>query len=137
MRASPLTVQTNPILLPHQGSAARGARLEEPKEKEKELAPNVSTSNASRRLLNVQDRRDGTMSKGNTKGGKTRMDPATWLSSFRQESVVASRVSSESRPRSVLGQTGFDVYHRRSGSRGRHEEVVRDQESSSSALLDE
>lgn len=53
---------------------------------------------AEQRHEPVVDRRDGTMSKGNTKGGRPPMDNATWLSSFRADSVGPSRISSESRP---------------------------------------
>ncbi|KAI5119541.1 hypothetical protein M0805_008527 [Coniferiporia weirii] len=131
VRATPFTVQTNPVLLPHHGSAARASRHELFKEKE-------WTMNNAQRLLaaHAADRHDGTMSKGSTKGGRPRMDPATWLSSFRAESVGPARLSSGSRPPSNADRDVLNVEssQRRSPSRGRIEEGPRD---SNNALLDE
>ena len=133
VRASPLTVQTNPVLLPHQGSAARQARLDL---KEKEL---VMPNPAQRQLAaHGGERRDGTMSKGNTKGTKAGPDTAMWLSSFRPQSVPPSRFSSGSRPASALDHRGsHDVQHKRSSSRDKHGDIPRDPEIASAALLDE
>ncbi|KAL5521189.1 hypothetical protein ACEPAG_9112 [Sanghuangporus baumii] len=133
VRASPLTPQNNPVLLPHQGSTARGTRHESVKEKELLL-------NQAQRFLpsGIVDRRDGTMSKGSAKGGRSRMDHATWLSSFKPEGIEHSRLSSGS-PRlpssSRRDASNFDS-SRRSSSRGGSEEVPRESDSSA-ALLDE
>ncbi|KAL5504871.1 hypothetical protein ACEPAH_7534 [Sanghuangporus vaninii] len=134
VRASPLTPQNNPILLPHQGSAARGTRHESVKERE--LLPNQ----AQRFLASgIVDRRDGTMSKGSTKGGRSQMDHATWLSSFKREGIEHSRLSSGSpRPPSSSRRdaSDFDSSRRRSSSRGGPEELSRESDSSA-ILLDE
>lgn len=135
MRAPQPSFSSNPVLLPHHGSTARGIR-HEPTRDEKVL---LHSSSAQRALmLQALDRHDGTMSKGNTRGGKPRMDPATWLSSFRAESVGPSRVSSGSRPPS--GKEGDDSAdeskRRRSVSRNRGEDRHRDSETATS-LIDE
>ncbi|KAH8109914.1 WD40-repeat-containing domain protein [Phellopilus nigrolimitatus] len=114
------TLPTNPVLLPHHGSAARASRHELPKEKERERP----SDNVQRPL--AADRRDGTMSKGNTKGGRPRMGPAI-LSNFLAESVGSSRLGSESRPPSA---------EERSRGRGRTDDGPRDSENATS-LLDE
>ncbi|EJD08524.1 uncharacterized protein FOMMEDRAFT_101954, partial [Fomitiporia mediterranea MF3/22] len=135
VRASPLTTQNNPVLLPHQGSAARGVRHEALKEKE------WPSNNTAQRVMapSAVERRDGTMSKGNTKGVRQRMDTATWLSSFRAESVGPSRYSSGSpRPPSISRRdlSQLEMSRGRSASRSRTEDGPRDSESAAT-LLDE
>lgn len=123
VRATPLSAQSN-LRQPHLGSAARSQH---------ETSKADSASEKMQRLLILQGR-NGTMTKGNAKGGRPRVDAATWLSSFRPESVGPSRLSSGSRPSSNVERDGSITRHRRrSTSRVRQEDAPRD----STSLLDE
>ena len=135
IRATPVT---NPVLLPHAGSNARGMRSDLARERD----PTITASgyndpeSVNTRLFSVFDRRDGTMTKGNARGDRTRVDNTTWLQNVRTDSVGPSRYSSGSRPSSVLGRNtpNLESGARRSTSRSRPEDTSRESEN---ALLDE
>ena len=86
-------------------------------------------------MMQAQDRHDGTMSKGNTRGGKLRMDSSTWLPNVRVEAVGSSRHSSEDRPSSGRdGNESAEEGSRRSTSRNKGEDKHRDAETAPSLI---
>lgn len=122
VRATPLP--TLNLRQPHLNSAARSQH---------ESARTDAAIDRSQHILALQGR-NGTMTKGNAKGGRPRVDAATWLSSFRPESVGPSRLSSGSRPSSNAARdTSITRQRRRSLSRARHEDGSRE----ATSLLDE
>ena len=111
----------NPVMQPHQGSAARGSLYETVPSSGKHAPTSISTSLP----VPVTDTwQGGTMSRGNIGGKSTRMDAFTWLSSVKvgqrressggptsgPDSGNGSRFHSRSRPHSAVS------YHPRSDS---------------------
>jgi WD repeat-containing protein 59 len=129
VRAPPPPRQLNPIVLPHQGSAARALLHEKRSAQEKEAQKPLES------MPIPQVRQKETMSRGNLGGGKSaRMDAFTWLSSVKvgdkketssgpgsrtdSGNGSRSRMSSKSRPPSGPEDHGASSF-RRSGSKNR------------------
>jgi len=129
VRAPPPPRQFNPIVLPHQGSAARALLHERRFVQEKQLPKTLSS------VPIPPVRQKETMSRGNLGAGKSaRMDPFTWLASVKVSDKKEtssgpgsrtdsgngsrSRLSSKSRPPSGPEDHGASSF-RRSGSKSR------------------
>ncbi|TDL20252.1 WD40 repeat-like protein [Rickenella mellea] len=139
VRAPVHSQTTNPVLLPHRGSAARGLARETPQSKDSNGTRPVHPSSSV--PSSIAGRRGGTMSKGSAVGKPAKIDPFQWLSSVRPETVSSSRHSSDSRPTSGPDKDGSGTdsgSRKRSQSRGRGDDGGhREAEKSASSLLDE